>query len=74
MDERARKTVRAFAALMVLGGLAAGVPLALLGWVDDDAGSLVLYAGLLLIAYAVAAVRMLVLTRPRQDSNLEPTV
>lgn len=64
--------MRAFAALMVLGGVAAGVPLVVVGLDDDEASSLVLYAGLLLVAYALAAVRMWMLTRPRQDSNLEP--
>lgn len=73
MTDRAIKTIRMFAALMMFGGVVAGIPLIILGADEDGITSLTALTGMLLIAYALGAVRIWMLTgRPRQESNLRP--
>lgn len=68
MRTRERKTIRSFAALMMLGAVAAGIPLLVVGR-GDDGEPLVLLAGALLVAYGLAAVRIWMLAAPREEES-----
>lgn len=58
MTPRATSTIKTFAALMVLGAIAAGGPLLVLAVTGDGITSLTGLTGLLVVAYGVAAARI----------------